>query len=105
MAKYYQPQRREDFTIPREMYSWQVFRSKDDAIKWLVGFGYDLSDFDIIEYEGNHILPEQKAAEWNEKHIADIFEKVGLAKIAREQKNDELTNALQDAMLELSKLI
>ena len=54
MAKYYQPQRR-DFTIPREMYSWQVFQSKDDAVKWLVGFGYDLSDFDIIEYDGNDI--------------------------------------------------
>jgi len=45
-----------------------------------------------------------KPAEWSEKHIADIFEKVGLAKIAREQGNDELTNALQDAMLELSKV-
>ncbi len=46
----------------------------------------------------------QKPAERSEKHIADIFEKVGLAKIAREQGNDELTNALQDAMLELSKV-
>ena len=46
----------------------------------------------------------QKPAEWSEKHIADIFEKVGLAKIVREQGNDELTNALQDAMLELSKV-
>lgn len=45
-----------------------------------------------------------KSAEWSEKHIADIFEKVGLAKIAREQGNEELTNALQDAMLELSKM-
>ncbi len=43
--------------------------------------------------------------EQNEKLIADIFEKVGLAKIVREQGNDELTNALQDAMLELSKLM
>lgn len=47
---------------------------------------------------------EQKPAEWSEKHIADIFEKVGLAKIAREQGNDEFTNALQDAMLKLSKV-
>ena len=42
--------------------------------------------------------------EWSEQHIADIFEKVGLAKIVREQGNDDLTNALQDAMLELSKV-
>lgn len=54
MEKYYQPQRR-DFTIPQEMYSWQVFQSREDAQKWLVGFGYDLSDFDILEYEGDDI--------------------------------------------------
>ena len=46
---------------------------------------------------------EKKPAEWSEKCIADVFEKVGLAKIAREQSNDNLTNALQDAMIELSK--
>ena len=34
-----------------------------------------------------------------------MFEKVGLAKIVREQSNDNLTNALQDAMIELSKFI
>lgn len=45
-----------------------------------------------------------KPVEWSEKHIAGIFEKVGLAKIVREQGNDELNNALQDAMLELSKV-
>ena len=42
---------------------------------------------------------------WSEKYIADVFEKVGLAKIVREQSNDNLTNALQDAMIELSKFI
>ena len=41
--------------------------------------------------------------EWSERHIADVFEKVGLAKIVREQGNDELTNAVQSAMIELSK--
>ena len=46
---------------------------------------------------------KQKPAEWSEKHIADIFEKVGLAKIVREQGNDALTNAVQSAMIELSK--
>lgn len=40
---------------------------------------------------------------WSEKYIANVFEKVGLAKIVREQSNDNLTNALQDAMMELSK--
>lgn len=45
----------------------------------------------------------QPNQEWSEKYIADVFEKVGLAKIVREQSNDNLTNALQDAMIELSK--
>ena len=40
---------------------------------------------------------------WNEKFIADVFEKVGLAKIVREQGNDELTSAVQMAMIELEK--
>ena len=39
------------------------------------------------------------------ENIADIFEKVGLAKIVREKGSDELTNAVQDAMIELSKSI
>lgn len=46
---------------------------------------------------------EQKPAEWSERYIADVFENVGLAKIVREQGNDELTNAVQSAMIELSK--
>ena len=43
--------------------------------------------------------------DWSEKYIADVFEKVGLAKIVREQSNDALTNALQHAMIELSKFM
>ena len=54
MEKHYQPQRK-DLTIPTELYSWQVFKSREDAQKWLVGFGYDLSDFDIVEYKGDDI--------------------------------------------------
>ena len=53
--------------------------------------------------ENAYFTPEQKPAEWSEKYIADIFEKVGLARIVREQGNDELTNAVQSAMIELSK--
>jgi len=44
-----------------------------------------------------------KKPAWNEKYIADVFEKVGLARIVREQGNDQLTNAVQSAMIELSK--
>ena len=49
----------------------------------------------------NWILEHDSA--WIEKYIADVFEKVGLAKIAREQENDSLTRALQSAMIELAK--
>ena len=45
----------------------------------------------------------QPKMEWSEKYIADVFEKVGLAKIAREQGYDALTEAIQSAMIELSK--
>lgn len=48
-------------------------------------------------------IKKNKPAEWSERHIADVFEKVGLAKIVREKGNDALTNAVQSAMIELSK--
>lgn len=41
---------------------------------------------------------------WSEMCIANVFEAVGLAKIVREQGNDKLTNAVQSAMIELSKM-
>ena len=46
---------------------------------------------------------KQKPVEWSEKYIANIFEKVGVAKIVRSLADDELTNALQSAMIELAK--
>ena len=50
----------------------------------------------------DRVQPQPKQ-EWSEKCIADVFEKVGLAKIAREQGYDALTEAIQSAMIELSK--
>lgn len=55
-----------------------------------------------IKFQDDYELVE-KNPDWREKYIADVFEKVGLARIAREMRNDNLTNALQDAMIELSK--
>ena len=63
---------------------------------------YEGYTFDFEKKELKKI--EQKPA-WSEKYIANVFEKVGLAKIAREQGNDALTGALQSAMIELSKFI
>ncbi len=55
MEKYYQPQRKRDFTIPIEMYSWQVFQSKKDAVEFLKRLSYNVDEFDIMEYEGDEI--------------------------------------------------
>jgi hypothetical protein len=62
------------------------------------GFHAEIDDDKVVIKKG------EKPTEWSEKHIADVFEKVGLAKIVREQSNDALTIALQDAMIELSKV-
>ena len=46
---------------------------------------------------------QEEKTVWNEKQLADVFERVGLAKIVREQKNDNLLNAVQMALIELAK--
>ena len=69
--------------------------------------GYKLTDCDKNswweDFKAYCGYTEMQNPAWSEKYIADVFEKVGLAKIVREQGNDQLTNALQDAMIELSK--
>jgi len=47
--------------------------------------------------------PEKKPF-FDERIIADVFEEAGLAKIVREQKNDDLTNAVQAAMIKLAQM-
>lgn len=70
--------------------------------EWNEKFGRLPKDEDELTSCIDYVMKRQKAA-WSEKHIADVFEKVGLAKIVREQGNDQLTNAVQSAMIELSK--
>ena len=65
-------------------------------------FGRLPKDEDELAACIDYVMKRQKAT-WSEKHIADVFEKVGLARIVREQGNDQLTNAVQSAMIELSK--
>jgi hypothetical protein len=72
------------------------------------GYEYGISAESILKMAKKELLKrgelkEQKPVEWSERYIADVFENVGLAKIVREQGNDELTNAVQSAMIELSK--
>lgn len=61
----------------------------------------DVNDVYFIEIKENDILSRELNN--NEKHIAEVFEKVGLAKVVRELANDKLTIALQNAMIELSE--
>ena len=70
--------------------------------EWNDKFGRLPKDEDELASCIDYVMKRQKAA-WSEKHIADVFEKVGLARIVREQGNDQLTNAVQSAMIELSK--
>ena len=70
--------------------------------EWNDKFGRLPKDEDELAACIDYVMKRQKAA-WSEKHIADVFEKVGLARIVREQGNDQLTNAVQSAMIELSK--
>lgn len=98
----------------------ELKESEDDRIrKWLIDYfknvgntwiHREISPEQILSYlekQKDHFrddtkMVEQKLEEWSERYIADVFEKVGLAKIVREQGNDALTNAVQSAMIELS---
>jgi len=93
----------------RHLLSFNTAWSEEDGrklleIKCLIGNyrtgndEYELCSW--IDKIKDRVQPKQ---EWSEKCIADVFEKVGLAKIVREQENDSLTRALQSAMIELAK--
>lgn len=78
--------------------------------EWNDKFGRLPKDEDELASCIDYVMKRQKPADkveqkhaWSEKHIADVFEKVGLARIVRRQGNDQLTNAVQSAMIELSK--
>lgn len=74
-----------------------------DDYQYTLNDGMPAPPFKVdIKEQDNWELVEQKHA-WSEKHIAYVFEKVGLARIVRGQGNDQLTNAVQSAMIELSK--
>lgn len=100
-----------------ECIDWLEKQDESDETKakiFLINKGYPIDANGIFPtYEEMHNIireglenqatPQIQNNAGSEKYIADVFEKVGLAKIAREQSNDNLTNALQNAMIELSK--
>ena len=50
-TKLYQPISKKNNELPSELYSWQVFLTKRNAIRWLMMMDYDIDDFDIMEYD------------------------------------------------------
>ena len=51
---YYQP---EDFNgeLPDELYSFQVFKTHEDAFNWLIQNDYDADEWNIVKYGGDEI--------------------------------------------------
>ena len=54
MAKIYQPQTRNQET-PQGLFSWQVFRTEEQARQWLIENADPTQQYDIIEYDETDI--------------------------------------------------
>ena len=63
-TKFYQPISKKNNELPSELYSWQVFLTKRNAIRWLMMKQYNIDDFDIKEYDEDDI---------EDYSVADIF--------------------------------
>ena len=50
--------------LPKELYSWQVFLTKKDALRWLMLYNYNLEDYNIVEYNKDDI------EDWS---VVDLF--------------------------------
>lgn len=53
--KIYQPISKETKELPFELYSWQVFLTKKNVIRWLIMQYYNPNDFNIEEYDESDI--------------------------------------------------
>ena len=62
--KIYQPISKETKELPFELYSWQVFLTKKDALRWLMLYNYNLEDYNIVEYNKDDI------EDWS---VVDLF--------------------------------
>lgn len=54
MAKIYQPQTKEGM-LPEGLYSWQVFKTREQAWHWLTEHADPTQQYDIIEYDETDI--------------------------------------------------
>ena len=50
---YYQPEKNGE--LPEELWSFQVFKTHEDAFNWLIQHDYDADEWDIVEYHGDDI--------------------------------------------------
>ena len=62
--KIYQLVSKKDNELPKELYSWQVFLTKKDALRWLMLYNYNLEDYNIVEYNKDDI------EDWS---VVDLF--------------------------------
>lgn len=62
--KIYQLVSKKDNELPKELYSWQVFLTKKDALRWLMLYNYNLEDYNIVEYNNDDI------EDWS---VVDLF--------------------------------
>ena len=62
--KIYQLVSKKDNELPKELYSWQVFLAKKDALRWLILYNYNLEDYNIVEYNKDDI------EDWS---VVDLF--------------------------------
>ena len=62
--KIYQLVSKKDNELPKELYSWQVFLTKKDALRWLMLYNYNLEDYNIMEYNKDDI------EDWS---VVDLF--------------------------------
>lgn len=62
--KIYQLVSKKDNELPKGLYSWQVFLTKKDALRWLMLYNYNLEDYNIVEYNKDDI------EDWS---VVDLF--------------------------------
>ena len=62
--KIYQLVSKKDNELPKQLYSWQVFLTKKDALRWLMLYNYNLEDYNIVEYNKDDI------EDWS---VVDLF--------------------------------
>lgn len=52
--------------IPKELYSFQVFKSREVAMDWLWQHDYDADEWAIVEYSGDDIEEPQFIDEYGD---------------------------------------